>query len=92
MDVHVVTHTHTRTHTGKDDSIGLGKTAGVVLRLVEPVSGLGHHVYTDNLYTSPGLFTELRLRGFQACGTLHLDRWGTPMETKERFPREREEL
>ena len=54
---------------------------------MEPISGLGHRVYTDNLYTSPGLFTELRLRGFQACGTLRLDRRGTPSEAKERFPK-----
>ena len=33
------------------------------------------------------LFTELRLRGFQACGTLRLDRRGTPTEAKERFPK-----
>ena len=27
--------------------------AAVVLRLVEPICGLRHHMYTDNLYTSP---------------------------------------
>ena len=38
--------------------------------------------YTDNLYTSPGLFTELRVRGFEACGTLRLNRRGVPPEVK----------
>ena len=54
----------------------------MVLRLLEPVSGVGHHVYMDNHYTSPGLFAELHRHGFEACGTLHLDRRGVPPEAK----------
>ena len=54
----------------------------MVLRLLEPLSGLGHHVYMDNYYTSPGLFAELHKRGFEACGTLRLDRRGVPREAK----------
>lgn len=57
-------------------------TAAVVLRLLEPICGRGHHVYTDNLYTSPKLFAELRFRGFGACGTLRLNRRGIPPEAK----------
>ena len=57
-------------------------TAGVVLRLAEPIRGLGHHLYTDNLYTSPELYTELHHRGFEACGTLRLTRRGVPPEAK----------
>ena len=85
FSIHACTHTHTHTHActhtlGKDDSItsDLGMTAGVVLRLVEPICGLGHHLYTDNLYTSPRLYTELRLRGFEAYGTLRLNRRDVP--------------
>ena len=55
-------------------------TSGVVLRLVEPICGRGHHLYTDNLYTSPALFTELRLLGIGACGTLRMNRRGIPPE------------
>ena len=58
-------------------------TSGVVLRLVEPICGRGHHLYTDNLYTSPALFTELRLLGIGACGTLRTNRRGIPPEAKE---------
>ena len=60
----------------------LGMTAAVVLRLVEPICGRGHHMYMDNLYTSPALFSELRSRGFGTCGTLRLNRCGIPIEAK----------
>ena len=71
-------------HTGKDPTLEskLGKTAGIVLRLVEPVSGRGHHLYTDNFYTSPALYSELGRRGCEACGTLNLNRRGAPPEAK----------
>ena len=57
-------------------------TAGVVLQLVESLCGLGHHVYMDNLYSSPALFSELRLKGFEVCGTLRVNRRGVPPEAK----------
>ena len=60
----------------------MGTTAGIVLRLIEPVSGRGHHLYTDNLYTSPALYSELHRLGFEACGTLRLNRRGVPPEAK----------
>ena len=94
MHAHTHTHTHAYTHTlGKDDSItsDLGMTAGVVLRLVEPICGLGHHLYTDNLYTSPRLYAELRLRGFEACGTLRLNRRDVPPRGKGDPEKGREE-
>lgn len=53
------------------------------MRLVDPICGRGHHLYTDNLYTSPGLFAELRVQGFGACGTLRLNRRGVPPEVKK---------
>ena len=70
--------------TGKDDSLDgeLGMTAAVVLHLVEPICGLGHHIYVDNLYTSPALFTRLHSLCFEACGTLRLNRRGIPPEAK----------
>ena len=73
--------------SGKDDSLNrgdLGMTAAVVLRLVEPICGLGHHMYMDNLYTSPALFRELRFRGLEICCTLQLrlNRRGIPLEAK----------
>ena len=70
--------------TGKDDSLDceLGMTSAVVLRMVEPLQNRGHHLYMDNLYTSPKLFRELHLLGFEACGTLRLNRKGVPPEVK----------
>ena len=67
-------------------------TTAVVLRLVEPICGLGHHMYTDNLYTSPALFAELHSRGFGACGTLRLNRRGIPPEVKGRLEKGRTRL
>ena len=77
-------HAHTHTTIGKDDTLAsdMGMTAGVVLHLAEPIRGLGHHLYTDNYYTSPALYAELRRRGFEACGTLRLNRRGVPPEAK----------
>ena len=57
----------------------MGATAGIVLRLIEPITGRGHHLYTDNFYTSPTLYAELRL---EACGTLRLNHRGVPPEAK----------
>jgi len=71
--------------TGKDDSLGSGDaglTHAVVMRLVDPIKHRGHHVYTDNFYTSPQLFHDLRANGFGACGTLRLNRRSLPKSIK----------
>ena len=73
-------------HTGKDDSLGIadaGMTHAVVMKLVDPIKSRGHHVYMDNFYTSPRLFSDLRDGGFGACGTLRLNRRGLPAAIKE---------
>ena len=69
--------------TGKDDSLqfdGNGLSTAIVLKLVEGLEGLGHHIYMDNLYSSPTLFKLLRERGLGACGTVREDRRGMPKE------------
>lgn len=46
----------------KDDSLdtsSVGATRTVVLKLLEGLEGRGHHVYTDNYYNSPALFSDL---------------------------------
>ena len=81
MCVHDITH-----YTGKDDSLGIsdaGMTHAVVMKLADPIKSRGHHIYTDNFYTSPKLFTDLRDNGFGACGTLRLNRRGLPAAIKE---------
>ena len=57
-------------------------TENVVLKVVKAICGRGHHLYTDNVYTSPSFFLQLRFRGFHACGTLRLNRRGVPPEAR----------
>ena len=47
-----------------------------MMTLVSGLEGRGYRVYTDNFYTSPSLFTDLHQNGFDACGTVLLDRKG----------------
>ena len=42
------------------------------MRLVEPITNTGHHVYMDNFYTSPPLFRDLRANG---CGAENESLW-----------------
>ena len=53
------------------------------MRLVDPIKGRGHHVYMDNYYTSPQLFSDLRDNGFGVCGTVRVNRCGLPAAMKE---------
>jgi len=48
------------------------------MKLVEGLQNKGHHLYCDNYYSSPDLFTDLRRLGFGACGTVRLNRQGLP--------------
>ena len=76
---------HYLTSIGKDDSIGNmdnGMTHAVVMKLADSLKNRGHHVYTDNFYTSPALFADLRSKGFGACGTLRMNRRGIPPAIK----------
>ena len=57
-------------------------TESVVLKLVRPICGCGHHLYNDNLYTSPSHFSQLCSRGFHARVTLHLNRRGVPPKAR----------
>ena len=73
-------------NAGKDDSLAKadgGMTHAVVMKMVEGIEGRGHHVYVDNFYTSPQLFSDLRLSGCGACGTVRLNRRGLPKSLKQ---------
>ena len=75
---------------GNDESLqqgGRGHTHAIVVALLEGLEGRGHHVYVDNYYTSPALFTELRDLGFGACGTVRINRRGLPVEMKATLAR-----
>ena len=48
------------------------------MNLVEGLEGEGYHIFTDNFYSSPSLFSQLHNRGFEACGTVRIDRVSIP--------------
>ena len=58
-----------------------------MLNLLEGLENRGHHVYTDNYYTSPALFQDLVSKGFGACGTVRVDRRGVPAEMRKSLAR-----
>jgi hypothetical protein len=77
-------------YTGKDKSLPLGEQSyphAVVLDLLKGLERRGHHVYVDNYYTSPALFSDLRDRGFGACGTVRANKRGLPIEMKATLER-----
>ena len=73
-------------YTGKEgDRREKGLAHGVVMELVEDerLQGNGYVVVTDNFYSSPALFRELKQRGFGACGTTRRDRRGIPPTVRD---------
>jgi hypothetical protein len=57
-------------------------THAIVLRLLEALEKKGHHIYMDNYYSSPLLYSEMKSLGYGACGTVRVDRKGMPSEWK----------
>lgn len=55
-------------------------TEQVVVKLTEGFHHQGHVLYTDNYYTSPNLYTELRHNGIGACGTVRANRKNMPRD------------
>lgn len=66
--------------TGKDSEADPEKnlTYNVVTSLSSGLSGKGYHIFCDNFYSSPELFSDLKKKGFQACGTVRMNRKGLP--------------
>ena len=58
----------------------LGLSHAVVVKLLQDWRGKSHHIYTDSFYTSPQLYQELKVQGFEACGTVRDHRKGMPPE------------
>ena len=67
-------------YTGKEagDRSQYGLAEKVVLDLTSHLSNSGHHLYTDNFYTSPILCKRLLEIGFGSCGTARSNRRGIP--------------
>ena len=73
-------------YTGKEGDRGdKGLAHRVVMELVEDerLQGKGYVVVTDNFYSSPALFRELKQRGFGACGTTRRDRRSIPQTARD---------
>ena len=74
-------------YTGKrQDTSVHGATYDVCMRLMNRYLNRGHHLYTDNYYTSPTLFSHLYSRGTGACGTLRQNRKHVPLGIKNATP------
>ena len=61
------------------------KTTKIVLGLLESMKLLdkSHHIYMDNYYTSPELFSELFYHETYACGTVRQNRKGLPTSVQQ---------
>ena len=57
----------------KDGVSEQGLAYKVVMDLMSPLSMRGCHVHTNNYYTSPNLFADLKFAGFEPIGTVRKD-------------------
>ena len=75
-------------YTGKLKPDGSQRTAThrIVMDICDPILDKGRHVYMDNFFTSPALYTELAERQTGACSTLHTNRTGVPQAVKTADP------
>lgn len=82
VKVWVLSDSHTgyiykfKIYTGKDDvrDPDKGLSYSVVMELMSDRVGMGHHLYTDNFYSSPQLFMDLAKNGVYASGTVRSNR------------------
>jgi len=72
-------------YTGRsvEGQADVGLAHKTVIDLMAPYSKQGYHLYTDNFYTSPGLYTDLSdNHGTRACGTCQANRKGCAPQLK----------
>lgn len=60
---------YTRKVEGGIPEEGLG--ARVVKDLTRKITLKGHHIYMDNFFSSPKLFSDLYVEDIYCCGTVH---------------------
>ena len=66
-------------YTGrKAGGVEVGLAHAVVMEMCRPILENRHHVYMDNFFSSPDLFENLATKNTGACGTLRINRRGTP--------------
>ena len=56
------------------------------MSLISDLNNKGFHIYVDNFYTSPTLFSDLHSHDFEACGTVRCDRKGLTDKFKSEKP------
>lgn len=74
-------------YTGKThpyNTSGNGVTYDLVMHMMRDLFGQGYQLYVDNYYSSPTLFSDLRVLGVTATGTLRTNRKGVPQELKDK--------
>lgn len=59
------------------------KTTQIVIKLVEPLFGVGHTLWMDNYYNSPDLCLILKRNKVNVAGTLRINRREVPEEIKQ---------
>ena len=70
-------------YTGKEgDNTEVNLGAKVVMSLTKKLTGLYHHVYFDNYFTSISLLINLLKIGIYNCGTMRTNRKGSPDDLK----------
>ena len=77
--------TNILTATGKDSNADLERNLSynVVTSLSSDLSGHGYHIFCDNFYSCPTLFADLKKKGFEACGTVRINRRDLPEAYKK---------
>ena len=74
-------------YTGKENSPqnqgALSVSERVIVDLMEPLVWKGYHLYIDNWYPSITLFKYLYEHHTQACGTVRINRRGSPEPVKQ---------
>ena len=63
-----------------------GVTYDLCMRMMQKYINRGHHLYVDNFYTSPTLFSHLYEQGTGVCGTLRTNRKHVPDAIKSGKP------
>jgi len=74
-------------YTGCKGEAEQNQTNSVIVRLTNPLQDKGYRLFTNNFYTSPNLFFDLREHGIQACGTVWPARKDLPKDlTDHKLP------
>ncbi|XP_041473210.1 piggyBac transposable element-derived protein 4-like [Lytechinus variegatus] len=63
----------------------------IVMDVASNYLNCGHHIYMDNLFSSPSLYEELVANQTGACGTLRANRRGVPDAIKVHKPKKGDE-